>query len=226
MNQTFKKLAVSVAIIALISTVIFIWRNGDKTYIPLTLEGKVLSFAAKYMNRDCIVISKSKHLFYYCNDGYIVRDAKFGGFDLPFPTPIAIGMGGKYETPCGEYYICQKNPNSRFTLFLGLSWPNIADANKAIELGQRLSNYDYRRIVTANVLRTQVPWDTPLGGTYGIHGAATYLKYAIDKMEKANPNLIYVTKRDNTRGCIALEHRFLKYLYAKVNVGTPVLILN
>ncbi|MCX5749043.1 MAG: L,D-transpeptidase [Candidatus Saganbacteria bacterium] len=173
-----------------------------------------------------MVISKSKHLIYYCNNGFIVRNVSWKGFDLKFPAPIAIGMGGRYETPAGEYYICQKNADSRFTLFLGLSWPNIADANKAVELGSRLSASDYRRIVAANILRAQPPWDTPLGGTYGIHGAPTYMKYAIDRMEKKDPDLIYVTKRDNTRGCVAVEHRYLKFLFANVDEGTPVLIVN
>jgi len=200
--------------------------NISKKVYPITLEGQVLSFAAKYPAQDVLVISKSKHLLYYCNNGLMVRRTAWNGFDLAFPAPIAIGMGGRYETPAGEYYICQKNPNSRYTLFLGLSWPNIADANRAIELGSRLSAYDYRRIVAANVLRQQPPWDTPLGGTYGIHGAPTYMKYAVDRMERGNPDLIYVTKKDNTRGCVAVEHRFLRFLFARVDEGTPVLILN
>lgn len=197
-----------------------------KLAYDLTLEGKAINFAWKHLSADCIVISKSKHLLYYLKNGVIVRNAKYNGFNIEFPAPIAIGMGGRYETPVGEYYICSKNPNSRYTLFLGLSYPNIADAKNARELGGRLSLYDYKRIVSSNMLREQPPWDTPLGGTYGIHGAPTYFKYAIDRMEKKNPNLIYVTKKDNTRGCVAVEHRVLKYLFANVDEGTPVLILN
>ena len=154
-----------------------------------------------------------------------MRSVKWGGFDIEFPAPIAIGSGKQNETPVGEYFISTKNPDSKFTLFLGLSYPNIADANKAVELGYKLSPSDYRRIVTANILKTEPPVDTPLGGTYGIHGAPTYMKYAIDRMEKADPDLIYVTKIDNTRGCVAVEHRVLRFLYANIDVGTPVLIL-
>ena len=209
----------------LMSTISY-FRTGKTVAGELSLDGKALRFASRYLNEDSIVISKSKHLIYYCKNGFIVRNVSWDGFNISFPAPIAIGMGGRYETPTGEYYICQKNPDSRYTLFLGLSWPNIAVANRAIELGNRLSNYDYKRIVAANLSKTTPPWDTPLGGTYGIHGAATYLKYAVDRMERKDPNLIFVTKTDNTRGCVAVEHRVLRFLYANVDEGTPVLIIN
>lgn len=194
--------------------------------VPKTLEGRVMEFASKYPNEDCIFIVKSKHIIYYCKNGQIVRNVNWCGFDLNFPAPIAIGMGGRYETPVGEYYICQKTSASRYTLFLGLSWPNVADVNRAVELGYRLNAYDCKRIIVANALKLQPPWDTAMGGSYGIHGAPTYMKYAVDRMERANPNLIYVTKRDNTRGCVAIEHRYLRFLFANVDEGTPVQIVN
>ena len=194
--------------------------------LPITLDGRVAIFAAKYPTQDCLVVSKSRHLLYYCRNGFVVRSARWDGFDMFFPCPIAIGSGKRNETPTGEYFISVKNEYSRYTLFLGISYPSIADANTAYELGYRLTPYDYRRIVVANLLRTEPPVDTPLGGTYGIHGAPTYMKAAIDRMERSDPNLIYVTRTDNTRGCIAVEHRVLRYLFANVDVGTPILILN
>lgn len=194
--------------------------------LPMTLDGRALMFAAKYPTQDCLIVSKSRHLLYYCRNGFIVRSANLDGFDIFFPCPVAIGMGGKYETPSGEYFISVKNTYSRYTLFLGISYPSIADANTAYELGAKLTPYDYRRIIVANLLKTEPPVDTPLGGTYGIHGAPTYMKYAIDRMESKDHNLIYVTKTDNTRGCIAVEHRVLRYLFSNVDVGTPILILN
>ena len=220
------KIPLFLAVLALFSAGIFLAHNRPQTPYSFSLETKVLNFAAKYPSQDCLIVSKSKHLIYYCQNGFIVRNVSFKGFNISFPAPVAIGMGGRYETPSGEYYICQKNPNSQYTLFLGISWPSVADANRAIELGQHLSVSDYRRIVSANVLRQTPPWDTSLGGTYGIHGAPTYMKYAVDAMEKRDPNLICVTKRDNTRGCVAIEHRVLRYLYANVDEGTPLLILN
>jgi len=61
-------------------------------------------------------------------------------------------------------------------------------------------------------------------GAYGIHGAPTHLSSYLNKMEKKDPDLLFVTKKDNTRGCVAVENRVIKYLFAQVDVGTPVLI--
>ncbi|MFA5839576.1 MAG: L,D-transpeptidase [Candidatus Margulisiibacteriota bacterium] len=60
---------------------------------------------------------------------------------------------------------------------------------------------------------------------YGIHGASTRLASHLDKMETINPNYSFVTKKDDTRGCVAVENRVIKYLFAKVDVNTPVLIM-
>ncbi|MFH1683309.1 MAG: L,D-transpeptidase [Candidatus Margulisiibacteriota bacterium] len=62
-------------------------------------------------------------------------------------------------------------------------------------------------------------------GDYGIHGAPTHLKSYLNKMEKKNPDLVFVTQKDDTRGCVAVENRVIKYLFAQVKVGTPVLIM-
>ncbi len=191
------------------------------------LETRVMDFAGKYPEQDCIVVSKSKHLLYYCDRGMIVRNVSYRGYSLSFPCPIAIGPGGRYETPVGEYYVCQKNPQSRYTLFLGISYPSVADAENAVtELGYKINNYDFKKILEANKLRETPPWDTPLGGTYGIHGAPTYLKNYVEKLEKRNPQSNFVTNKDNTRGCVAVEHRYLYYLFANVDEKTPILILN
>jgi lipoprotein-anchoring transpeptidase ErfK/SrfK len=64
-----------------------------------------------------------------------------------------------------------------------------------------------------------------LPGAYGIHGASTYLRSFLEKMEQVDPNLTFVTKKDDTRGCVAVENRVIRYLFAKVGLNTPVLIL-
>ena len=64
-----------------------------------------------------------------------------------------------------------------------------------------------------------------LPGAYGIHGASTQLASFLDKMESLYPNFSFVTKKDDTRGCVAVENRVIKYLFAKVSLNTPVLIL-
>jgi len=62
-------------------------------------------------------------------------------------------------------------------------------------------------------------------GLYGIHSAATRLASFLDKMEKQDPGFTFVTKKDDTRGCVAVENRVIQYLYAMVDVNTPVLIV-
>ncbi len=64
-----------------------------------------------------------------------------------------------------------------------------------------------------------------LPGDYGIHGAATRLAPFLNKMEYLDHEFAFVTKKDDTRGCVAVENRVIKYLFAKVDPGTPVWIL-
>ncbi|MBU0672476.1 MAG: L,D-transpeptidase [Candidatus Margulisbacteria bacterium] len=62
-------------------------------------------------------------------------------------------------------------------------------------------------------------------GAYGIHGAATSVSRYLDRMEKKDPNFTFVTKKDDTRGCVAVENRVIKYLFSKIDLKTPVLII-
>lgn len=62
-------------------------------------------------------------------------------------------------------------------------------------------------------------------GEYGLHGAETRLASKLEQLERVNPDLTYVTRRDNTRGCVAVENRVIRYLYAQVDVNTPLYIM-
>ena len=110
---------------------------------------------------------------------------------------------GDGRTPEGTYYICNKNPKSRFCLSLGLSYPNEEDAERGLREGLITRN-DYDRIVSAIRSKSIPPWKTPLGGEIFIHG--------------------HGSKRDWTRGCIALEDEDIRELYEVAPVGTRVLI--
>lgn len=150
----------------------------------LYLQFKVLEFANKYRNEDVIVVSKRDHLLYYCRNGEVVRNEWWNGFVFNFPVKVSLSSP-YYHTPEGEMFISLKNPNSRYILFLGLSYP----------------------------------------GTYGIHSAATHLASYLEREEKKNPEFSFVTKKDDTHGCVAVENRIIKYLYANVDERTPVLIM-
>jgi hypothetical protein len=124
---------------------------------------------------------------------------------------IALGWGGGDKeregdgrTPEGEFYICAKNPNSRFYLSLGLSYPNIEDAERGLRDG--LINRDqYEDIISAIRRDITPPWKTPLGGEIMLHGHGTH--------------------RDWTAGCVAMANEDIAQLYEALPVGTPVEIV-
>lgn len=110
---------------------------------------------------------------------------------------------GDRKTPEGEYFVCFKNPQSRFHLSLGLSYPNIADAHRGFMEGQ-ISQEEYRLIVEANKLKKIPPWKTALGGEIFIHGE---------------------TGGNATAGCVAVSNREIEDIFPLVELGTPVIIL-
>ncbi len=58
-------------------------------------------------------------------------------FELGF-TPVGHKeIEGDGKTPEGVYYIDRKNPNSRFHLSIGISYPNARDYRRAAALGKR-----------------------------------------------------------------------------------------
>jgi len=154
--------------------------------LPITSRN-VIDFVMKHKDRESIVVDKESHLIYYLRDGKLVQNDYFRGRNFSFPLPISIGMGGRYETPEGEYHITKKNPYSRYTKFLQLSIPS--------------------------------GWEP-----YGIHAGPTYLARRYERLELKNPSGKYVTKKDDTRGCVAVETLVMKYLFDKIQVMTPVLI--
>ena len=125
--------------------------------------------------------------------------------------PIAIGRAavgakeveGDRRTPEGEYFVCVKNPKSRFHLSLGLNYPNAADARRGFAAGQ-IDAAQLAEIEAAEHERRRPPWDTPLGGEIFIHGRGE--------------------GRGGTAGCIAVSDAAIEQIYALVYTGTPVTI--
>ncbi len=110
---------------------------------------------------------------------------------------------GDKRTPEGSFYVCVKNPNSKYVLSLGLSYPDISDAERGYRDGL-ISKSQYDKIVYAIRKGRQPPWNTPLGGEIMIHG-------------KRNGGR-------NTEGCIALQDNSIRELYPKIPIGTKVVI--
>lgn len=110
---------------------------------------------------------------------------------------------GDGRTPEGEFYICSKNPKSKFNLSLGLSYPNAEDAERG--LAQHLiTTREHRTIIEAIRSYRQPPWTTKLGGEIMIHGGGT--------------------QRDWTIGCAALDDADIEELYNRLPTGTSVVI--
>ncbi len=110
---------------------------------------------------------------------------------------------GDGRTPEGEYYVCVKNPHSRFYLALGISYPNDEDANMGLREGI-ITGEEYDSIIYAIRNRRQPPWNTALGGEIFIHGNGSH--------------------SDWTLGCVALDDEDIKELYDVIPMGTEVVI--
>jgi murein L,D-transpeptidase YafK len=113
---------------------------------------------------------------------------------------------GDYRTPVGRYYIAYKKP-SRFGRFLGISYPNIDDAERGYQRGL-ISADQWADIFFANLTYNPPTAGTPLGGMVGIHGFGSRDYMPIDW----------------TEGCIAVSNDEIEYLYEITPVGTPVII--
>lgn len=205
----------------------FLGTNSSINFNPelASIEWKVLDFAQRHAGEDVLVVAKEKRLLYYVKNGRIVRGEKWDGFEINFPVRIALGANPNYWTPEGEYFICTRNLYSRFTKFLGISYPSVKDVNTALARGSFLNKNQIESIKKATLSKEAPPWNTPLGGTFGIHAGPTYQAPYLRKLEKQNPDLVYVTQKDNTRGCVAVETRVIDYLFSQVALKTPLLIM-
>ncbi|WP_368488611.1 murein L,D-transpeptidase family protein [Clostridium sp. BJN0013] len=110
---------------------------------------------------------------------------------------------GDNKTPEGNYYICYINSETKYNYFLGISYPNIEDARRGLNEGI-IDKNTFERIKKAIENKEQPPWNTPLGGTIGIHGGGAEYNW--------------------TYGCIALSDNDMDILKQYVFVKTLVQI--
>lgn len=111
---------------------------------------------------------------------------------------------GDGKTPEGEFYVFTKNPESRFHLSLGLSYPAKDDAKRGLEK-KLITKEENDLIVKAIDEKQMPPQKTKLGGEIYIHGGGI--------------------ERDWTDGCIALKDDEIEELFAAIPAGTRVSIL-
>lgn len=131
---------------------------------------------------------------------------------------IAIGRYGKTyfkragdeKTPLGHFTIAWIPHKSRFHRFLGLDYPDMQRADRALMDGD-ITEAQWQAIRRAIKAGKRPPQNTPLGGFIGIHGTGA-----------GDPG---IHGRFNwTGGCIALTNDQIDRLAQWVQVGTRVQI--
>ena len=149
--------------------------------------------------RPRVVISKRAHtLIVYDGEEEVLR------------MSVVLGKNhadkqreGDLATPEGEFYICMKNPDSKYHRFLGLSYPNVEDAERGLR-DKLITLAEYDQIRDAIARRGCPPWKTALGGEVGLHGPS--------------PNVTW------THGCLALAVEQIERLYELLDIGDEVII--
>lgn len=148
-----------------------------------------------------ILVKKAQRKLYLYNyQPKLVKTYKIALGFAPVGTKQKQGDGA---TPEGEYYITHKNPNSKFYLSLGVSYPNIQDAASGLQR-KLISQAQYDVIVAAIQAQAKPPQDTKLGGDIFLHG--------------------HGANSDWTWGCVALKDTDIKELFDLLPVKTPIKI--
>lgn len=148
-----------------------------------------------------IVVAKSKRQLELYANGAVVRTYRIGLGLNPVPDKQ---REGDRATPEGDFYIFTKNPRSAYHLSLGLSYPNIEDAERGLRDGL-ITRAQHDQIVRAIKSKKAPPQYTALGGLIYIHGNGS--------------------SSDWTWGCVALDNEDIEELYKAVEVGTPVKVM-
>jgi murein L,D-transpeptidase YafK len=130
----------------------------------------------------------------------LLRSYKAGLGFSPVADKIREGDGA---TPEGEFYVFVKNNRSAYYLSLGISYPNVEDADRGLRDGL-INRAQHRAITEAIRKKTAPPQYTKLGGLIYIHG--------------------HGGRSDWTWGCVALENDDIRELFEAVTVGTSVTI--
>ena len=147
-----------------------------------------------------IIVTKSTRRLELISDGLVVRTYHIG---LGLNPVDDKKQQGDRATPEGDFYIFTRNDKSAYYLSLGISYPNIEDADRGLRDGL-ISRAEHDAIVKAIKRKAKPPQNTALGGDIYIHGNGA--------------------RSDWTWGCVALENADIKELYEAVSVGTPVTI--
>ena len=129
---------------------------------------------------------------------------------------ISLGRSGKTDstrlgynnTPLGTFRIGWINRDSRYHVFLGLTYPDQPAANRALREG-RISKAQWQHIYHALATGEIPPQYTPLGGNIGIHGLG-------------KGDILIHRQYNWTNGCVALTNTQINRLLQWAQIGTSV----
>lgn len=108
---------------------------------------------------------------------------------------------GDGKTPEGRFYVFTKNPESKFHLSLGISYPSVDDAERGLK--ENLISKDEAESIVRAISEKGMPLQkTKLGGEIYIHGGGI--------------------TNDWTDGCIALRNEEIAEVFKLVPVGAQV----
>lgn len=188
-------------VITLLSIILllFLGIEGSR-YFNHCSEKLFISEPKEISGRYSIQVVKSKRVMELYRDGKII-----GRFRTALGrSPVGQKhVEGDCKTPEGVFYICTRNEKSKYHLFLGLSYPNVQNAQEGLQ-AKIINQGDFAQIDKAISTKQQPPWNTPLGGAVGIHGGINFI--------------------DWTGGCIALSNKDMDILWKYASMGTEVRI--
>lgn len=166
-------------------------------------EGKKGWIDKRCTDSTWILIVKKEHKLFFLHGREVMKEwgADFG------PNPQGDKeREGDGKTPEGELYVCAKISNSMFYKAFLLSYPSIHHARQGLKSGL-INKYQYNAILKAIRQRNTPPQNTPLGNYIEIHGHGSGGKY------------------DWTLGCIGVPNNAMDFMFPKVKIGTPVVIV-
>lgn len=114
------------------------------------------------------------------------------------------------KTPLGEYRVVRISDSATFHRFIGLSYPTLDQAERALKKGI-ISRSEYADIQRAFQENRTPPQNTRLGGYIGIHGIGEGDSWVHGSFNWTN-------------GCIALTNEQVDNLQERVAMGMKVVI--
>ena len=168
-------------------------------FSSIYIVGQINQPLPKMENPNILVKKKDRKLQIFDGEKLI----KSYTISLGFAPEGDKEIEGDGKTPEGEFYVFTKNPESTFFLSLGVSYPNIEDAERGLK-DNLISQAEHDEIIKAINEKAMPPQKTKLGGEIYIHGGGC--------------------KADWTAGCMALNNEEMQEIFDVIEVGTNVRI--